>query len=108
MSMLGKTPKAGTCAVHKYHWPVPLRTVNHHIQPQEMGGMTTTLNLVPVCDTGHYNIHTLLTALVKTNTLPLKGGTRRERALALQGYAAWVTAGKPNEEHVKTMRLAGM
>jgi hypothetical protein len=71
------------CTVHGYHRPTPLRTVLHHILPQEYGGPTVAANLVKVCDTGHYNIHACLDALLAGKPMP--GGTRREKALARQG-----------------------
>lgn len=73
------------CVVHGFHRPAPLRTVRHHIFPQEFGGPTTPENLVLVCDTGHYNIHTCLDALLKGEPLPK--ATRLEQHLAQQGYA---------------------
>lgn len=82
-----------SCQVHAYHWPRPLRTVVHHIQPLAMGGQDVPANRVPVCDTGHYNVHRLLDVLLHGATPT--GGTRKERALARQGYDAWIAAGKP-------------
>jgi len=78
------------CEVHKYHWPVPLRTVKHHIHPQEFGGPTTPANLVKVCDNGHYSIHTVLDALLRGKTPPKS--TRRERQLAELGFTMIQTA----------------
>lgn len=75
------------CVVHGVHRPTPARTVKHHIWPQEFGGPTIESNLVWVCDTGHYNIHTLLDALLSGKTIEFKG-TRLERKLAKQGYDA--------------------
>lgn len=74
------------CSVHRYHWPPLTRTVKHHIRPQEFGGPTTSANLVLVCDTGHYNIHAALDALLAGKTPPKV--TRGELELARQGYAA--------------------
>lgn len=88
-------PTAGKlCEVHKYHWPKPIRIVTHEILPQAMGGLVIPDNQIDTCDTGHYNIHRLLGMLIKDlarGTL----GTKYERKLALDGYRAWVNAGKP-------------
>lgn len=83
------------CQVHGYHWPPPLRVVVHHIQPLAMNGPDTPANRVTVCDTGHYDIHRCLDDLLHGQ--PSTRGTRKERALARQGYDAWVAAGKPGK-----------
>lgn len=90
------------CLVH--HYPAPLRFVWHHILPQEAGGLTTTTNLVAVCDTGHYAIHALMYHLAKHSQLPKRAGTRGQRNLALAGYTQAKTLGTvdhiPNEGSV--------
>lgn len=58
------------CVVHKSHYPRPLRSVKHHIWPQEFGGPTVEVNLVWVCDTGHYNIHHYLDKLRRGEPIP--------------------------------------
>lgn len=83
-----------TCAVHTTHVPTPLRTVVHHIQPLAMGGANVPENEVSTCDTGHYNIHRLLGDLIEHGKMR-RGGARKERAFAQQGYDKWITAGKP-------------
>ena len=85
MSAIFSIP-GNSCVVHGSHWPVPLRTVKHHILPLEFGGPNVASNLVLTCDTGHYNIHTVLNALLKGETPPKS--TRKERAYAQQGYDA--------------------
>lgn len=57
----GDTP----CAVHDTHDPLPYGTDLHHVWPKGMGGPDVKENLVPVCPTGHQNIHRLLSKLVK-------------------------------------------
>lgn len=84
-----------TCQVHGYHWPPVLRVVTHHIQPLAMAGRDIPANRVDVCDTGHYNIHRCLDDLL--HGLPMRRGTRKERAYAQQGYDSWVAAGKPGK-----------
>ena len=80
---LVKRPKVEyPCAVHAYHWPRPLRRVRHHIWPQAEGGPSISENLVWVCDTGHYNIHTALLAL-EAGIQP--SGTKKEIQLAQLG-----------------------
>lgn len=71
------------CVVHKYHWPKPLRTVKHHIIPQEYGGKTEPGNLLLVCDVGHYNIHAVMDAILNAQTPP--SSTRRELYFARLG-----------------------
>lgn len=85
-----------TCQVHKYHVPTPLRTVVHHIQPQEMGGASVPTNEVETCDTGHYNIHRLLGDLIRSGVMR-RGGTKAERGLAQQGFDWWKAAGMPGK-----------
>jgi hypothetical protein len=81
------------CELHKYHWPRPYRLVWHHEQPLGMGGPDTDENKRGACDTGHYNVHGALTALVFNRPMPRV--TRSEQACAQRGYTRWVTAGKP-------------
>lgn len=70
------------CVVHGYHWPRPARTVKHHIIPESVGGPTNPGNLLMVCDTGHYNIHEYIDAVLKgKDTLPKIH--KRERFFAL-------------------------
>ena len=91
-----KTLDGNQCVVHGYHYPTPLRTVVHHVWPKEYGGPDIESNKVKVCDTGHYNIHELLWQLMHGR--PMKGGTRKERALAQKGYDQWVAAKKASGE----------
>lgn len=85
---------ADGCDMHGYHRPKPLRIEIHHIQPLGMAGPNVAANKVSICPSGHFNVHRLLDDLL--HGLPMRrGGTRRERALARQGYDAWVAAGKP-------------
>jgi hypothetical protein len=61
-----------------------------------MGGPDTAANKVPVCDTGHYNIHRLLDDLIHNDgKFTTVYGGREERRLALLGYTLWLAAGKP-------------
>lgn len=81
-------PRLGNfCTVHRYHRPVPLRSVQHHIYPKEWGGETKKANLVWVCDTGHYNIHTILDQMIKTaSDRRLKGWNKNEWSTAREGF----------------------
>jgi anaerobic selenocysteine-containing dehydrogenase len=85
-----------TCQVHGTHRPTPMRVVDHHVQPQAMGGPDAPANRVQVCDTGHYNIHRLLDDLILGGPMR-RGGTAEERRLAKEGYDKWVRAGKPGK-----------
>lgn len=82
------------CLVHGYHWPRPLETVRHHVWPLGMGGPDAPHNIVMICDTGHRNVHHLLTLLIKGKPIPRKAH-RNEIAIAGRGFATWVAAGKP-------------
>lgn len=84
-----------TCQVHGYHWPPAPYTVTHHVWPKGMGGPDINSNKVVVCPTGHLNIHRCLDDLL--HGLPMRRGTRKERAYAQQGYDSWVAAGKPGK-----------
>lgn len=53
------------CAVHENHDPIPYDTELHHVWPKGMGGPDVPENLVPVCGTGHNNIHAILRYLVR-------------------------------------------
>lgn len=57
-----------------------------------MSGPDVESNTVPICPTGHRNVHRALRALVKGEPM---FGTPTERALAKQGYDSWVAVGRP-------------
>jgi hypothetical protein len=81
------TLSGNQCEVHGYHYPKPARTVKHHKHPQEYGGKTTPENLVLVCDTGHYNIHTWIDVNLKGKGETPKL-TKKELEIARIGLAA--------------------
>lgn len=55
------TPHTGRpCLIHRYHSPRPGRSDLHHTFPLEWGGEETDENRVPICSTGHANVHMLL------------------------------------------------
>lgn len=84
--------KATRCELARYHRPVPLRFVWHHILPEACGGLTQTGNLAQVCDSCHYSVHILMWQLAHPGGSTLKG-TRAQAALARQGYDQAVAAG---------------
>jgi hypothetical protein len=88
---------AGACHVHGSHRPAPLLLHVHHVQPLGMGGPDVETNKVTVCPTGHFNIHTVLAALVFGHPVPKS--TQNERHLAEVGYEMWAGAGKPGNPH---------
>lgn len=51
------------CAVHGRHIPRPYATDIHHVWPRGMGGPDVAENKIPVCSTGHQNIHAYLRLL---------------------------------------------
>lgn len=110
------------CVLHKYHYPKPARpTEDHHIQPKYMHGKNVPSNLAPICPTGHDNVHLYIDWLLANDSThaanesnrrgeyifnfaawakwaratPEPSVTRSEKALALQGYNAWVAEGRP-------------
>lgn len=86
------------------HRPTPMRYIWHHILPQTCGGKTSKDNLASLCDTCHYNVHTLLVALKQFGgdvaTIAHRG-TQMQRDLAVLGWNRAVAAGTtgkiPNE-----------
>lgn len=74
------------CVLHKNHTPRPLRLVAHHVHPAAHGGRTVKGNLAVVCDTGHYNVHTILDVLLGDGRWPARFGSPSERAMARRGY----------------------
>lgn len=85
------------CLVHRTHTPRPLLLHVHHVQPQGMGGPDIETNRVTICPTGHFNVHTVMAALVFGHPVPKS--TRNERDLAQAGFDAWVAAGRPGNPH---------
>lgn len=81
------------CVVHRYHSPRPQESDLHHVWPKSWGGPDDDDNLLPICQTGHANIHRLLTALRATGGVltwvELREFGAAERRVALAGYAAW-------------------
>ncbi len=74
------------CALHRDHRPLPLRLVAHHVLPKASGGRTEPGNLAVICDTGHYNVHEILAALLAGKVLPGGFGSRSERGMAQRGH----------------------
>jgi len=86
--------RVSQCAGAGIHHPRPLRYVAHHILPQVCGGKTEPGNIASLCDSCHYSVHALLWILKQGGAgFKLTTGTRQQRALAQQGYAAAVAAG---------------
>lgn len=48
------------CVGHAYHSPRPARSDIHHVVPIGWGGPEDKANRVPLCQTGHANVHLLL------------------------------------------------
>lgn len=95
-------PKATGCTLALYHTPPVSRFVNHHIQPQVCGGLTVLFNIAQVCDNCHYTVHACMFELrlmllgqsaTSLDSKRLSRGTRKQRALAVQGYNLCVLAG---------------
>lgn len=85
------------CEVHGYHWPPPIETEGHHIYPvylqNRVFGKIELPNLIWVCDTGHKNIHALLSwGLGERRNQPSGRGTRLERAIVKAAYDWYIEA----------------
>lgn len=82
------------CTVHAEHAPRVNHPEVHHVWPVGMGGPDVPENRVPLCPTGHTNVHDLLRAALKgTGVDDLPWEYRRrfhygERELARTGYFA--------------------
>jgi len=78
--------KATTCEAAAYHRPKPLRYVWHHVLPEACDGPTTPANLVSLCDGCHYSCHVLMWWLANGGLPPGLKGTRKQLAIAFDGY----------------------
>jgi hypothetical protein len=63
----------------------------HHLVPKMFGGSDDPRNIIPLCSTGHDNVHVLLGLYVKTGGRPskaidLRTFGYRERELAKRGW----------------------
>lgn len=85
---------APACTVHGEHRPRPWDVEVHHVWPLGMGGPDTPRNRVPICPTGHTNVHALLRHAARAGGVDeVPWDVRRrfhpgERALARIGYDA--------------------
>jgi hypothetical protein len=53
-----------TCELHRYHSPLPVLLVKHHVRPVSWGGIAgTNTRLAVVCPTGHWDVHSALDAM---------------------------------------------
>jgi hypothetical protein len=59
------------CALHKYHAPEGMRRVVHHVWPKAWGGPESRNNVLPVCFTGHDDIHLILDEYLRLARLGL-------------------------------------
>lgn len=83
-------PAVAPCVVHKRHSPKPLLTVFHHVVPESWTrylGLSEGL-VIPVCGTGHDNIHTALRRLVIHGQRPRFMGWTEYR-LVYDAYWFW-------------------
>lgn len=81
------------CIVHKVHAPTPYGTDLHHVWPKGMGGPDVAENKIPLCSTGHQNVHRFLEHLVKGEGSVDWELARKfhpnERKYAKLGYDRW-------------------
>lgn len=90
----GINPATAVCQLHRRHEPLPLELQVHHVWPLGVGGPDIASNRAVVCPTGHRNLHKRMRDLVAGLPAP-RTGNLKERRYAMQGYQAWVNAGKP-------------
>jgi hypothetical protein len=85
-----KSEAEAHCAIHKFHAPVPHVIHTHHVLPQSWGGDTVPANLIDLCPTGHYNVHHLIDAYIRSAGDPGWDVTRHyglaERVLARKAW----------------------
>jgi hypothetical protein len=85
------------CVAHKFHSPRPQTLDTHHVHPIGMGGPDTVANEVKLCQTGHANVHRLLSVYEATGQTPpwviRRSFGPGERALAAKGWAEFQAAG---------------
>jgi hypothetical protein len=79
------------CQVHHSHNPRSHVNQIHHVWPVDDGGPDVPENRIPVCATGHHNIHDLLDEYraATEGKVPhevLRTYSRRERELAALGW----------------------
>lgn len=85
---------AGSCQVHARHLPHVADVEVHHVWPRGQGGPDVPKNRVPICGTGHSNVHTLLRLAEKAGGVDAvvwelrRPFTPGERRLARIGYGA--------------------
>lgn len=93
----GQLTTSELCRVHKHHSPRSHKNHMHHVLPRSMGGKTEPNNLIPVCPTGHYNIHTLIDSWVNAGGEPhweiLKHYGHSERYWAESAYVSYKNLG---------------
>jgi HNH endonuclease len=85
--------RATSCQLARYHRPLPLRYVWHHILPEACGGRTEPGNLAQVCDSCHYSVHMLLWWLANGGIPAGITGSRAQLLLARRGYTLAQAAG---------------
>lgn len=90
-SFIAGVGHATHCGCVREHRPTPARYVWHHILPKTCGGRSTNVNLVSLCDTAHYAIHSHMWRLAHGTD----GGRVNQfvRDYAQRGYDAAVAAG---------------
>lgn len=93
-------PAVAPCSLHRRHNPKPRLTVYHHVIPESW---TTYLGIpagptIPVCGTGHDNIHVALRQWVirgeRPHHLP-----RRERQAVQTAYDYWMANPQLHAKH---------
>lgn len=71
------------------HTPVPVLTEQHHVYPQgeqiKVYGRVVDQERVPLCSTGHHNVHVYITAVLNQKPLPRINPYLRD--VALRGVA---------------------
>ena len=84
------------CKCLKHHSPKPLTTEQHHPFPdgeqRKIYGKVIDNTTIPLCDTGHKNVHVALSKWLKGQ--PCELPNKHQRAIAYQGYQKIMEARK--------------
>ena len=79
-----------SCPCVSKHVPLPTQFHKHHVIPKYLGGTDTAENLLILCPTTHYNIHSLLQKYARYKGTP-PGSVRKHYSDFVQRLAkqAW-------------------
>jgi hypothetical protein len=86
------------CEIHRVHLPRPVASELHHRFPKYLQvrayGAVREHETVPICGTGHSDVHYAIDALLR-GVRPPRGVGRRELAMAAEAVARYNAVRKP-------------